>query len=432
MSDPFNLRRNVTTSVFVFAANIVLVFFSYRLLVQQGGVGAVGLWSNLMAWIFIIRLGDVGMANAAVRFAASCDAASEPERVRRYVDTAFVMNAALFLVLAAIGWAVYAANLDVIVPSGPADQAIARSILPLMFTGFLLQNLSGLALGALRSIHRGYIAAWLTLAGTLAQLAIVLPLVPKIGLAGLAWGQVAQYALMLGGGWVWFLLSLRKTAGRAGNPLPVHVSPAVMREMIGFSLKAQFANITNGLFEPVSKIIIGRLGGLEALGLFELAFKAIALPRNAVVSGVQASVPAMTRLMATDRAEARKIYHRSMRTVTRAVAAVLGIVVLASPLASLFWLGRVDPDFVLFTAIIGLGFFINTTGAPAFVLGTASGRMRGNILAAAFSVAVMMAGVVSAGLWGPGWAMVVAVAVGLGGGGLYVRYLNEPLLESVS
>lgn len=428
MSDPFNLRRNVTTSVFVFAANIVLVFLSYRLVVQQGGVAAVGLWSNLMAWIFIIRLGDVGMANAAVRFAASCDAASEPDRVRRYVDTAFVMNGILFLALAVIGWAVYSANLDRLVPSGPEDRATARAILPLMFTGFLLQNLSGLALGALRSVHRGYIAAWLTLAGTVVQLAIVLPLVPRIGLAGLAWGQVAQYALMLGGGWIWFLLALRQTAGNAGNPLPVHATTAVMGEMLGFSLKAQLANLTNGFFEPLSKILIGRFGGLEALGLFELAFKMIALPRNAVVSGVQASVPAMTRLMATDHAEARKLYLRSRRTVTRMVAVVLGMVVLASPLASLFWLGRVEGTLVLFAAIVGVGFFVNALGAPAFVLGTASGRMRGNILSAALSTAVMVAAVVPAGLWGPGWSMVLAVAAGLGAGGLYVRHRNEMLL----
>lgn len=201
MADPFHLRRNVVTSVIAFAATIAVTFISYRLVVLHGGLGAVGLWSNLMAWIFLIRLGDVGMANAAVRFAAALDPAEEPEQVRRHIDTAFVLNAALFLLLTAAGWALYAANLRHIVPGSEADVEIARAILPLLFAGFLLQNLSGLALGALRAIHRGYVAAWLSVAGTVLQLVVVVPLVGKIGLAALAWGQIAQYGLMLPNGW---------------------------------------------------------------------------------------------------------------------------------------------------------------------------------------------------------------------------------------
>lgn len=429
MADAFNLRKNVATSIFVFAANLVLVFLSYRMVVRQGGVGAVGLWSNLMAWIFIIRLGDVGMANAAVRFSAALDTASEPERVRRYVDTAFLMNGALFIVLAGVGWLVYSANLDHIVPSGPQDVAIARAVLPVMFAGFVLQNLSGLALGALRSIHLGYIAAWMMLAGTLGQLGVVLVLVPRIGLAGLAWGQVTQFGLMLVGGWLWFLIGLRKAAGWAGAVLPVHGSWQVVREMLGFSVKAQIANAANGFFEPLAKILIGRFAGLDVLGLFEMAYKVVALPRNAVVSGVQASVPAMTRLMASDLPGAQALYHRSLRTTMRSAGAVIGASVLAAPLASLFWLERVDMQFWLFAAIMGGGFVLNTLGAPAYVLGMASGRMRGNIQSALLSIVLVAAFIGLGELFGPDWIMVLSVAAALGIGGLYVRLANERILR---
>lgn len=432
MADPFHLRRNVVTSVIAFAATIAVTFISYRLVVLHGGLGAVGLWSNLMAWIFLIRLGDVGMANAAVRFAAALDPAEEPEQVRRHIDTAFVLNAALFLLLTAAGWALYAANLRHIVPGSEADVEIARAILPLLFAGFLLQNLSGLALGALRAIHRGYVAAWLSVAGTVLQLVVVVPLVGKIGLAALAWGQIAQYGLMLLGGWGGFLWGMRQITGRTGPLLPVQASLSVLREMLGFSVKAQLANLLNGFFEPFAKILLGRFGGLELLGLFELAYKLIALPRNAVVSGVQASVPALTRLMASDLEAARHLYQRMLRRSLTVTALVLGAVVLASPLVSWLWLGRLEPQFSLFAALLAVGFLCNGLGAPAFVLGMASGRMRGNIQSAVLALGVMPLCLAAAGTAGLDWGMVAGVALGLGAAGLYIKRVNERLLPERS
>lgn len=428
MADPFNLRRNVVTSVIAFAANLALVFISYRLVVQRDGLGAVGLWSTLMAWIFVIRLGDVGMSNAAVRYAAALDPAQEPLQVRRLIDTAFVLNAVLFVVLTGVGWAVYGANLRHIVPGDEASVAVARAILPLLFAGFLLQNLSGLALGALRAIHRGYVAAWLSVAGTVLQLVVVVPLVGKIGLAALAWGQIAQYGLMLVVGWGGFLLGMRQIAGQSGPLLPVQGSMSVLREMLSFSLKAQFANLLNGLFEPLAKILLGRFGGLDLLGLFELAYKLIALPRNAVVSGVQASVPALTRLMASDLGAARDLYHRMLRRSVGLTALVLGAVVLASPIVSWLWLGRIEPSFSLFAALLAAGFLLNGLGAPAFVLGMASGRMRSNIESATLALGVMTVFLGAAGLAGLDWGMVAGVASGLGAAGLYIKRVNERLL----
>ncbi len=429
MADPFNLRRNVVTSVIAFAANLALVFISYRLVVQRDGLGAVGLWSTLMAWIFVIRLGDVGMSNAAVRYAAALDPAQEPLQVRRLIDTAFVLNAALFVVLTGVGWAVYGANLRHIVPADEASVAVARAILPLLFAGFLLQNLSGLALGALRAIHRGYVAAWLSVAGTVLQLLVVVPLVGKIGLAALAWGQIAQYGLMLVVGWGGFLLGMRQIAGQSGPLLPVQGSMSVLREMLSFSLKAQFANLLNGLFEPLAKILLGRFGGLDLLGLFELAYKLIALPRNAVVSGVQASVPALTRLMASDLGAARDLYDRMLRRSVGLTALVLGAVVLASPVVSWLWLGRIEPSFSLFAALLAAGFLLNGLGAPAFVLGMASGRMRSNIESATLALGVMTVFLGAAGLAGLDWGMVAGVASGLGAAGLYIKRVNERLLS---
>lgn len=143
MIERFALRRNVTMSIVAFAVNILLVFVSYRLVILRGGLDALGLWSTLMAWIYVIRMGDVGMATAAVRYVARCDSETESTRIRSYVDTGLGLNGALFLLLAGVGYLAISWNLESIIHSGAADQAIAASILPLILAGFVLSNLSG-------------------------------------------------------------------------------------------------------------------------------------------------------------------------------------------------------------------------------------------------------------------------------------------------
>mgnify|MGYP006864638276 FL=1 len=179
-------------TVIAFIVNIALLFFSYRLVVMGGGLEALGLWSTLMAWIFLIRMGDIGMTSATVRYVSRLELAEHGPDTRRYVDTGIGMNGVLFFVLSIVGYLAFSALIGTLVPGDAEAQAAAVAILPVMFLSFFLTNISGLVLSSLRAIHLGYMSAWLTVAGSLVQLVLVVTLVPRIGLLGLAMGQLGS------------------------------------------------------------------------------------------------------------------------------------------------------------------------------------------------------------------------------------------------
>jgi O-antigen/teichoic acid export membrane protein len=430
MGDQYNLRRNVSTALIAFSANIIVVIVSYRLVVLEGGVALLGLWSALTAWLFLVRLGDVGMASAVVRYAAACDHVNEPLRVRRYVDTGLAVNAALFSVLSVGGWVLIHTHLTRILPHDPHAIAMARSILPIMFAAVYFQNLSGLTLGALSAIHLGFLAAWVHVIGTTIQLAMVFVLVPRTGLAGLASAQLLQHLFVLVTGWVLFISRLANASGVTGGVTPRHASLSVAREVLGFSFRAQFSNVANGVFEPISKIAISRVAGLELLGVYELAYKLVALPRNAVVSGVQATIPAMTRLFATDVQAARALYRKSTLRTGVSVSAVLIAITLVSPALTPMWLGSSEPLLPVFTALLAIGFIANTWGAPAHTLGMACGRVRGNIEAALLADFLVVTLTVAGAVFYSPVIMVGGVTVALSAGGFWVRKRNERLLDN--
>lgn len=430
MSVDLHIRRNVATTVAAFFVNIALTFIGYRLLIRHGGTAALGLWAALNAAIYVIRLGDVGMGGATERYIAATDVSTDPARARGYLDSALLLNAGLFLGLAVLGYQLFTARIGWIVPGDAASRAEALAVLPLMLGGFVLSNLASVVSGGLRGLHLAYQSAYLSVVGGIVQLAVILGLVPRLGIAGLAWAQLVQFSVIGLAAWALFNRQLVRHAGSRLAWLPVTGSRLLLREMFGFSLKAQIVNFINGLLEPTSKLLVGHSAGMSVLGIFEMAYKIVALPRNAVVSGVMGLTPALTRLLADKPTEAATLYRRSRSLVTAACGGVLLLIVAGSPLISIMVLGRMDAMLMAFVAIVALGFWLNATGAPAYTLGFAANRMRGNLASALLSLLLVLAlGELLRRPW-PVHGPVLASATGLAIGGLFVLWRNQKLLAN--
>lgn len=435
MTPNLNLKKNVIAAVVSFSVNLVLTFFIYKLVIESGGLAAVGLWSTLMSWIFLVRLGDVGMASAVVRFMAQCNSVNETNRIRLYLDTSLLMNTGLFAFLAGIGYLIFTINIEMILPinsTDSTDRTLAISVIPIMFTAFVFSNISGTILGGLIGLHQGYKASVLSTLGTIVQLFVAVPLVPKFGLAGLAWGQFAQQLVMSMVGWGMILMELKQASGTHGGILPRYFSLTKLREMLGFSMKMQLSNILSGLFEPISKIIIGRFGGLTLLGHYELAYKLVSLPRNAVVAGAQATTAAMTKLLQLDLGKARNLYNRSQRNLVFKGSIVLLCTLVMSPIASMYWLGHISSEFLIYTAILTVGFAFNVFSAAAYLLGTASGQLTGNIIANSVSLIIMVVITGLASFTSVSSLLIIGPVAGLCVGALVVTIFNKRILGEIN
>ena len=66
----FALRKNAALSMLSFIANVLVVFVGYRLIIKFHGLETLGLWSLLMSWSYLARLGDLGLSSSAARLTA--------------------------------------------------------------------------------------------------------------------------------------------------------------------------------------------------------------------------------------------------------------------------------------------------------------------------------------------------------------------------
>ncbi len=420
----FNLNKNIPFAVMAFTINVGLVFLSYRLVIAKNGIEAVGLWSTLFAWTALIRIGDVGMTGAALRFVALCDIEKDVSKLKRYVETGLLSNTAMFLLLGTLGYLILSLNLTNIVEEQYISEA--KIVLPLMMISFVLMNISGTLLGILQGLHFGYINSQLAVAGNLLQIIVVVALVPYLGLAGLAWAQIVQYSFSILLGWY-----LVRRKSRIQSILPFCFSKTVFREMLGFSLKAQLANILNGLFEPISKILVGQLGGMHTLGIYELAYKTLWLPRSAVIGGVTAMVPSLTSLFNDSPEKVKPLYNKSTKFSTWAVVAVSLVLILVSPLISWLWLGEIDWTYSTFIAALTIGIVFNAWGASAYNLAIVTGVFRNNIIVnAAILLGLCLAAYVLSSIFSDATYLILGVSLCMAVGGITIRILNERLLTA--
>lgn len=428
VSNKLNIKKNVVTTVIAFLVNILLTFIGYRLLIHQGGLQTLGVWSILSATIFVMRIGDIGMGSAAERYTAMISVEENAKQIKGYFDTALAINTILFSVLAVLGWIIFSNNIDWIVPKNIDLQRQALDLLPLMFLVFVVSNIANVFNGGLRGLHLGYMGAYLSIGSNLLQMFLVIYLVPKIGIAGLAWGQLAQNGLIVVVSW--FVIYRHMKPHDKISWLPIYANKKVFKELFSFSLRAQTVTLINGLFEPVSKFMVGHTAGLSILGLYELAYKMVALPRHAVVSGVLGVMPAVTRLLATDVEEAKKLYFKSHKLVTLATTAVLMCVLIGSPVISWFLFEKIDWLLIHFVAILAIGFLGNVIGAPAYTLGFSAGKLKGNLISSILSLLILLIFSLIISEFNVTYSSVIASCLGLIFGGLFVLRYNQRMLHN--
>ena len=420
----FRLRSNVWHSILAFLANTALAFWTYRIVIKTGGVEMVGLWATLQAWLYVARFGDLGIGATTARFLAALSKDADEKEQREIIDTALIANSFIFLILAIFGYLGLSLTINIILPSDStsADISMAYDTLPVLCAAFFLQGITQPILGSLQGLHLGYLAARIGVVGVVVQLLLAIILIPKLALEGFALAQVGQSIFLILIAW---LIVVKQTAANKMQPLPLGFSTSKFKDVLQFSIRLQMVNLANGFFEPVSKFVVGQIGGLAALGVFELAYRTVQLPRAALATGILATLPTLTNLMAYDLKGAHELYKLTIRRVNFSIFGIGAAVAAGAPIISIFWLGGFNANYLWTVLILTPGIAGNMLAAPAYVIGISSGRLRFNFASAIIAILGLLAlAWPLTHIFGP-QGSIVAISFCLLVGGLYLKYMVE-------
>ena len=363
--------RNAGTSIVRVVFCSGLLFVLYRYLIDTIGVQQLGVWSIVLATTTVTRLTGVGFSGSVVKFVAQYAARDDMVTVTRLVQTAalsvaFVLGVVLIAAAPVLRWFIVR-----VVPEPSLLDAF--SLLPYSLISLWLMTMGGICQDALDGLQRVDLRNLLMIGSSAVYLLLTFALVPTYGLRGLAYGHIAQAAVLLIVSWC-LLRRLLPTF-----PLiPYRWQRTLFGEMIRYGVNFQIVSLVGMLFDPMTKGLMSGFGGLAMVGYYELASRMVSNARALLLAGNQVLVPVFADLQERTPEHVEHVYRASYRLLMYLVLPFYGSVMAAVPLISILWLGDLQTTFMIFAFLLTFGNGLNTMAGPAFFANLGTGRLRWN------------------------------------------------------
>jgi O-antigen/teichoic acid export membrane protein len=402
-----------TVQVIVTSATL---FFLYRYLLSTQGIDALGVWSLVVAATSLATISNLGLAGGTVRFVSKYLAHKDERSAAQAVETstlsvAVVMAFAILLIWPASGWL-----LSVVVPSKWVGAA--HELLPYTLGALWLNSVGGAIHSGLDGCHRADQRSLATIVTQPLLLLLVFWLVPKIGLKGLAYAQIFQYLAWVGIGWVLLRRQLPTL-----SYTPWRWSKALFLEMWRYGLNFQLIAIMGMLAEPLLKGLISYFGNLGAVGYFEMANRLVGQVRSLPVSANQVFVPYYSKVKETAYEEIKLLYQKNLNIIIMLSSLLFSTLVALLPLISELWIGKLEPQFLLFSLMLTVGWFVNIVAVPAYYANLGGGWISRNLYCQVVQTATTVIFGIAGGMFGGATGSAVAWPLALILGALVVSGL---------
>lgn len=371
MSLSRRLISNATVSVVQTIISGLVLFLLYRYLINHLGADQLGLWSVILASTSVARLSDMGLTGSVVKFVARYRALKDDDQASEVVQTAAISIALVMAVLVLMIYPLLDGVLKLAIPVASMPQAL--SILPWAVFSLWLGSVGGVFQSGLDGCQRMDIRNILMIAGNVLFLMAAIWLVPRYGLVGLAVGQTAQGLLLVLASWIALRRELTSLPW-----LPVQWSKAQFKEMLGYAVNFQINSLAILLFEPITKLMMSRYGGLSSAAYYEMASQLVVKLRTLLISANQALVPAVAELHETALEKVRDVYLKTYRMLFFVAIPFYAVIFISLPLVSILWIGQLEKQFLVFGAILVAGYGISNLIGPAYFVNFGTGALKWN------------------------------------------------------
>ncbi len=401
----------------------LVLFLTYRIAVIEIGLASLGLWSVASAAASFGRVGDMGFAGALPRLLAQGLGRETGRRGTRQtadmIETAVLSSTLGTLFLTALlTWPLmwFAGQM-----SSEVDQPLVVPLVVGADAALIVTALSITFLSCHDGIGNFRYRAIVAIGGNLISLAAVWILIGHLGALALPVSVIVQGLWSAALAWIGLR---RRIPGLSA--VPVVWSRTAFRELLAIGKFTQTNSILIILFEPLSRVLAGRLGGVEFAALFDLAAKVAGNIRLLFSSSAQAMVPFYAFIKdSTARTDA--LFKASSGAIAVLAAAVIALASLISPVLSLLALGTIRLDFLAVFWILLAGNLGSIIGGPAFSYALGAGCVAVTtrafvVQAATFVIATLL----TLPLFG-GNAVAVAYGLGLALPGLYLIFAGPNL-----
>jgi O-antigen/teichoic acid export membrane protein len=366
--------RNAGAATVQVVVSGLVMFGLYRYLIATLGVERLGIWSVVLATTSASRITELGLTGSVVPFVAKYLAHDDHRNASDTVQTA-VLSLGAFVGFVLV--ATYLPSLWIlsrVLPAAAIPQADA--LLPYALASLWITTMSGVFLSALDGCQRTDMRALFNMGSSVLTLLASMLLVPNFGLLGLAYGQLGLAGILLVASWICVKRELT-----ALPCIPFRWNKASFKEMIHYGANFQIITFVAISFDPVTKALLSRFGGLATVGYYEMARSMLYQFRSLLTSPNQVLVPVVAGLQEFEPHRIQNVYRDSYRLQAFLSLPLYAGILSLIPEISRLWIGSYEKTFVLYVLLLTLGWFLNGLINPAYFSNLGIGKLKWNTIA---------------------------------------------------
>jgi O-antigen/teichoic acid export membrane protein len=362
------LARNAVFSLTQILVGTLATFWMYRRSAMSVGLSGLGAWSVTSGLVSLLTLADLGMTDAMVREVARFRAQMDWAGVRRAIVSC---SCYVGFAVAAVGCAVYPLIRLYLNHILHHDASFHVDPLILSAVAVLAINTVYLGLlGAIEGFEHYHFRLIATAGGSISLVASSFFFLHRFGTLGIAFSFMTQAVvnLLVAAFILWNLLP-------AAGPTGARFSVRELRRLSKIGVPIRLGSLVNLTYEPITRLLIARFGGIESAGTYEAAVRCGIQSKALIVGCVQVVLPRFSLLSVNSREAFRKLLQIAYRMTGLLVIGVLPLMLLAMPIISFVLLGRLDERLQLFAEILSFGWLVNALAVPPSYANLADGKL---------------------------------------------------------
>jgi O-antigen/teichoic acid export membrane protein len=368
---PAILVRNVTANILQMLLGAMLVFFLYRHISKELGIEALGLWSVMLATTSAFRLAEFGLGAGITRFVARYLALQAPEKAALVVETGILTLSFIVPLILLVTFPVFEIFLNYIFEEPYRSKAI--EILPYVLVSVWLMIIAAVIQSGLDGCQRMVSRAVLVLTGQSLMTSLSFWFISDCQLIGLAMAQIVQGIFLVIVGWIILRQHLKEV-----SRIPFRWRLLIFLEMLRYSFNVQAASFLMLLFEPFTKALMVKFGGVSAAGYFEIANQLVTRVRSVIIAANQTLVPKVAQVVETAPSQLNLIYQANIRLLVVVALPIYCVLFVWGGVITGFVLEDAHEELTSFTQLCATAWFINTFAAPAYFLNMGTGAVFSN------------------------------------------------------
>ncbi|WP_294304065.1 oligosaccharide flippase family protein [uncultured Chryseobacterium sp.] len=408
------LTVNAISAVVQVVFTALLYFFLYKYLIKNIGVEQLGIWSLILSFSSIANLANLGLTSGLVKFVAEYLTAQDKTKLGKLIFTSVLSMTILFIVLSLIILLGAEFFLKFIIDKKFLQTAL--EILPYSLASLCINAVGGVFTSVLEGHQKNYIRNFIYIFSGIVMFGGVVLWTPKLHLEGVALAQLMQSVFILLTALIFVLRINPDNKIRHWK-----WSSESFKELFNYGYKFQVVSISQLLYEPATKLLLSKYGGLVLLGHYEMATKAVNQFRALLTNANQVVVPVVAEKAKVQGTSFLQNFYIKMNKVLLLFNLPFSTILLvATPYISLLWIGQLNYDFIFSMFLLIVSNFINIMCGPAYFSSLGEGRL--NILVivhVAMAIINIVLGLLLGVLIG-GYGIIAAWAIALAIGSICV------------